>query len=882
MLFRSQMRLKVVEAVDEEKIKEAERRYREQNQLTLDDSFYSVVHEHWNEQDGYLLNGGIQEGATDYLNGLLRKKTGFVSSSAAAALTGLVGRHTGLEMDVGRLTKVFSPGVAAAIVGHWLVDLARKRQLKDKSISGIIDEIEKSNSDEESGLLAMEKKALDRNRELKESYEEIRRQKSNGELSAEATVMRLEAENILQRRENMGKAYGSLSASGTLLLAMRHAQRGIDEKLSINVGMSKDNARRILETLGVKGEKLPDGMSITHNIIGTDEQGQPAMQYQISANASLLAQRWGKTQPIVTKDTKELEKIKSNADPVVGTDNPPHFKKLWTNDLGQEEMFQYRPSQRNDVNFLNKLGGGLITRSTGAGKTLTALGHISHRLKAKPNGKHLIIVPDGLVDQWHDQGTRATDLNILKIPEKQTKEDRAKLWQSVKGGHVVIISHSDALKAQSDVDAIVNGGFESATLDEPQKLKSQASERLGSQAKRIINVPFEGRIALSATPARESMDEIYDWVNWSTKEFKGNDKRGRPMYNSKIGSKVGFGRMYAGAGAGTNAQDEAIQKMIFDKLGPYISGDEFKVRQGYKVNINGGGGFGQSTRVKRTEAQIGKQKEIEAGYEALKSQITTEEKTKAKKTGKGNFYVQHRVNHRLSTEMAKRHWDNLHGGEDNGKTAKVMEGIQKHIKEGRKTHIVYVDSDAQRVSIGQSLRKQKFKNIYDLTELNKRAKFKEEAEGIAKEKNITPDQAVGHAIAQRKTQWASHKEKGDPSFIFIDKTSQEGHNLQKGDVLSLAGRPQDAAALFQILGRGDRSPREGDFHFDSYRYSDSPFEDNHWEELNNQMKIVRSITPALTKSVVGVFLGLAKNIAASRIAAFFGFRSVPHRGRLMT
>ncbi len=867
-----QMRLKAVEAVDDAKIKEAEKRYREAAQINLDESFYAVVHEHWNEEDGYLLNGGEQAGAADYLNAILKRKKGFVSGAAAAALTGLIGRHTGLELDVGRLCQAFSPAVAASIVGHWLVGLARTRQLKDKGIGAITDAIEQDNAE---NLLQMEDKALARDRELKNSYQKIRQQRSNGELAAEATIMRLEAENIIQRRENIGRAFGSLSASGTLLLAMKHAQQGIDERLSVNVGSSRENIDTIIrDGLGIKSGKLPPQFKITQKIIGMEkpkegetETSQPIVQYQISGNASDFANTWGKSQPIVSREMKELEKIKSSKDPVVPTDRPPHFKPRWVDDAGKEDYFNLKASQRNDINFLRKMGGGLITRATGAGKTFTHLGYVSHLLKANPKGKHVIIVPDGLTEQWESQGNRATDLPIVRIPEKQDKDSRAKLWSQVKEGQIVVVSHSDALKSQSDIDWITKHGFESCAIDEPQQLKSQTSQRLGTAAKRIINLPFKHRVGLTATPARESMDEIYDWTNWATKKLDGFDKRERPKWKPQIGSKVGFGRMYAGAGAGTNAQDEAIKALIFQKLSPFMSGDDFKNRN-YKVTK-------ATHEVKKTSAHTAKQKEIEAGFGALKDQITAEEKAKAKKTGKGNFYVQHRVNHRLMREMSSRHWNNLHGGDDNGKTAGVMKNIKQHIAEGKKTHIIYVDSDAQRVSIANALRKEKFgKQLYDLTELNKRAKFKDQAEKVAADRNISMDQAIAQVVAQRKEDWAAHKAKGEPSFIFIDRTSQAGHNLQKGDVLSIAGRPEDAAALFQIMGRGDRDPREDDFHVDTYRYSDSPWEDNHWQELDNQMKIVEAITPALVKSagmVAGIMVkSFAQRVAGERILEFFG------------
>jgi len=874
------LRQSAVERVTDEDVRNALERYAARTKINGDESFYSVVHEHWNDEVGYALNGAVANGGSEYLNGLLKRRKGFVSGAAAAALTGLVGKHTGIELDVGRLSDAFSPQVTASIVGYWLVGQARQRQLKGQSITAIIQAIE---NDNKTNLLAQEQKALDEDKKLKATYQEIQRQKANGELTAEATIMRQEAYNILQRRQNIGRAYGSLAASGSLLLAMKHAQAGIDERVTINVGMSKDNAYRILkEKLNVSPSKIPEQIKIAHNIIGTDATtGEAILQYQITGNASYLANRWGTQSPILSREVAELNKIKTDNTPFTPMDRPPHFKREWINDAGVKEDFALRLPQRNDINWLNKTGGGLLTRTTGAGKTLTTAGWWSHLLAKNPHYKGIVLCPDGLTAQWADQLHRATDLDILVIPEKTTKEERQKFWKQIKPGQLVIASHSDALRSQWDVDAITGHGFDFASIDEPQNLKSQTSERLGSAAKRIVNIPFKHRVALSASPARESLDEIYEWVNWATKEFAGYQRKkdgsqGNPIFHSKIGSKVGFGRMYAGGGNGTNAQDEAIQQQIFQKISPYVSGDQFKTRtesgkagdKPYKVVTN-------DHTVKRSQMQIARQKEIEAGYNTLLAKITEEETAKGKRMGRTKAQIGQRINHLVMKEMDTRHWNNLHGGEDNAKAKEVAKTILSEIKEGKTHHVVFIDSEPQRVALNTLLRKAKIK-AYDLTELNKRAKFKEEAEQIAKTENLTPDQALERVVAQRKEQWAAEKNKGEAGIMFIDKTSQAGHNLQTADSFHQAGRPQDAAGYYQGIGRVDRAPRKGDIALHHYRYTDSPFEDAHWTEIENEMKVIGAITPALLKSLANpVHVGLAmeqyvKSILGRRILEFFG------------
>jgi hypothetical protein len=85
----------------------------------------------------------------------------------------------------------------------------------------------------------------------------------------------------------------------------------------------------------------------------------------------------------------------------------------------------------------------------------------------------------------------------------------------------------------------------------------------------------------------------------------------------------------------------------------------------------------------------------------------------------------------------------------------------------------------------------------------------------------------------------------DARVIFIDKQSASGYNLQAGDTLHVIGTPSDAANYLQAQGRLARMPRTGDVKIKTYRYTDAPFENQRWERLNTQIKMLKATAPAM-------------------------------------
>ena len=165
-----------------------------------------------------------------------------------------------------------------------------------------------------------------------------------------------------------------------------------------------------------------------------------------------------------------------------------------------------------------------------------------------------------------------------------------------------------------------------------------------------------------------------------------------------------------------------------------------------------------------------------------------------------------------------------------------MGTVMRYKAQGRKKHVLFVESKAQRRAVVADLREAGYKT----TQI----------------KNITGI-ARPSEVERRKQMWKRGKEK--IPFIIIDKTSCAGHNLQEGDVLHVLGAPQDAAQYLQAQGRLARSPRVGDVDVATYRYKDNPWENLHWDKLQAQLKLLKATAPGLFKSVEPVMIVATPN-----------------------
>ena len=290
-----------------------------------------------------------------------------------------------------------------------------------------------------------------------------------------------------------------------------------------------------------------------------------------------------------------------------------------------------------------------------------------------------------------------------------------------------------------------------------------------------------------------------------------------------MGSKAAFRRTFSGFGSGTNAQDTAINKLFFDTIKPYISGDrittpDFKVKR-------------DDVAVSRSEEQRRQQARIEQDSEAYISRRKQEIMTDARDNPKSDMRtganwestLARRATEKARNEVLDQHRTNMDGGDyrNNGKLMEFKRSLEAN--DGKK-HVLFIDSQAQRQSLNEL-----FKDM-GYTQQN----VKNLAAGTSSIK--------GSEMAYRAKAF-----KDDPKakVIMIDKTSSSGYNLQSGNFLHVIGSPTDAATYLQAQGRLARMPRKGDVNVKKYLYQDSPTEQAHWNDLDAQLKVLQAASPAM-------------------------------------
>jgi superfamily II DNA or RNA helicase len=646
-------------------------RYQNPHQQHAPDAFYGALRDHWND-------------AVDYAAGVGQ----YANAGAAAALIGIVGKHVGAGVDVARL--ITSGSIETAVTA---LALKLRDDLDDRGFDKLIGDLTTHNAKNQQ---ATEDRALAQHKKLEQERKEIIRQRFSGELSSDpelpilehmksgdlspasiaryATSTRLEADNLLRQRENLGTALGSMQASAGLLEALtraRKAKKAKDQVVSLSFGDNLDAAHEQLIALGLAGRAR-----MRHDIqrgwlVDIPSKSLKRHMGQVQTHASFAA---------------DMEAIKTDGRSTEGYSVPG-----WKTEVGGRP-YQWRTEQRNDIEWLRKTGGGVITRVTGAGKTNTALGFYAHQLAAKPDYTAAIVVPKGKASEWHSEAQRFSSLPTVPIPDDAKRADVQALLKQHGRGALYVMSHDQAAR---HADLLDDHDLDGITIDEPHMLTGKGkSKKMSAGAQRIMRLGSdkirggEGfhRIALTATPAKSDPVNAYDLVNW--------------VAPGKIGSRERFRRAYAGGfGAGTNAQEEAVHEQVIKHLGPYMSGERL-TPPSYQTKRH-------ESVVGRSRAQVERQKEIERGSRAFVEKRVADRLARAAddpmiKVKYGAMWrakVAQEETAKAHDEIARQHRDNLGGGEDNPKIEQALAAIKEHGADANTKHVFFVDSAAQRQAL---------------------------------------------------------------------------------------------------------------------------------------------------------------------------------------
>ena len=768
-------------------------------------SFYRALGEFWNDDTALRQRIGGDNRIDNSLGG-------YINSGAGSALAAITGKYTGERADVEQLIDRTSIEAASLLLAY---DLRDKLTNDLGRYNSIVSQLEEYNAENQ---IATERRALARHEVLQKRYATLQRAKSTELLTArdETGMVEGEVDLLVEQKKNLGTALGSMQASAALLNALYIARDAKNDIIEINFGKDIDGATMRLEELGL-GDRAQLRDEDPNNI-------------KIVTRAKSL-RKYRRSSDVIKDIYDENERIKNDesgaeydddGNLVVSDYTPPMWNDTYTDPTGNEREYKSRVEQRNDIEFLKRMGNGLITRVTGAGKTNTSLGFFANKISEDPTYSALVVVPKGRTGQWMDEAKMFTTLDMVVIPEGVSKDERAKVIAGIKPGQVAVINQRDATVSYYDLEALfLNGDLKGMVIDEPQEVASRSiSGNMSAATRKLMKMPSENRIALTATPARDNLIEAYDLANWVSHK------------DGRLGPRTRFQRAYGGYGSGTNAQDTALQQMLYKEISPYLSGGRL-TNPSFKINR-------QDVIVTKSEIQDTNMRAIEAEARTFIQQRKDEFIRKIEEdTGRLAYYQKRfgtrwksqaatQSNAKARQELLERHENNLSGIMDNMSWAdnpKISAAIGRIKDSGDKKHVIFLDNAKQRRAINEGL--------LSLGYTSKQIK------------NIsasTTDGMKGSDMARRVKEFRTDE---NTRVIFIDKQSCSGYNLQEGDDLHVLGTPSDAASYLQAQGRLARMPREGDVGIYTYKYDDVPFDDRKWTRLEQQIAILKATAPGL-------------------------------------
>ena len=802
---------------------------------------YDVIGEFWND-DTSLAEELLKSDTKDTV------MKAHVDSGAATALAAIAKEHLGLRVDAKRLIESGNVELAC----HALAYEIRQKFNNPDEYQAILDKVKDFNA---TNQRQTEVTALERHDKLAAQKEEIERQRGAGELVDEVKIDNLLADNLIERRKNLGNTLGSLQTSATIFDALSRFKTAKSSTVSVNVGENPDDLQSLKERLKLEGraiQRYSEDVSDPGNLTLNVDVGALGRFISLEKDVQAMTDRYEK---IKTDDSGVEEDDEGNMN-VIGHE-VPFWKDKFNDENGNEIQYNWRVEQRNDMNWLLETskktqdnptgeGGGLITRTTGAGKTNTALGFYAHKISEDPNYKALVAVPKGRSAQWVEEANRFMETGgdgpkIEHIPDGMAKADIEEILSKSEGGTIYIMGHQELSKAHETLEAIQTADelkehrFHGLTLDEPQELQARGgSGKIGAVGKRLMRIPMTHKIGLTATPARTKPSEAYDLIKWTSGA-------------KDIGSRTGFERTFGGFGSGTNAQDTAISGMYYDTIKPYISGDRLTTPT-FSTTHN-------QIDVQRTDSQVQRQTDIESTSEdsinARRREIMDLVRNETLTNPDGSRHPDatlvrslrrsknwENLLPRAATRTARKEHEQKHTENfdshpagshysENGKVNALADGLKPNRDQ---KHVIYIDSRTQRNAINGMLEdlgysKSEIKNIASSTTSIRGSEMGDRAKSFRKDDKSR--------------------------VIFIDKNSASGYNLQSGDQLHVMGAPVDAANYLQAQGRIARMPRVGDININTYRYSDNPTEQAHWNEIDSQLKILQTTSPGLFAGTSG-------------------------------
>ena len=473
-------------------------------------ALYDAIGEHWNNDVSL----------ADTLNRRRDSAMQFHLNAGASSALAAIGKELlGTRYDASRLIKDGNIEMAAAALA---LEVGKEHPTNSDKFSEIVDKVRDHNAINQR---ATEIRALQRHSKLSKQYKTIQEQKAAGELLDKIKISGLEVDNLIEQRTNLGAALGSLQASATFYDQLDKL-KGVKRApiLSISVGGDAEIGETIVKKLGLKKGydiDISDPNDITLHV------GMSSLSKYMKQAPDVEA-RAGKYEELKTSMKGVGEDANGNL--IVDDYDVPGWNKTFDDGSGNQREYKWRVEQRNDIEWLKEatsptednpegIGGGLITRVTGAGKTNTALGFFANKLADNPDYKGMVVVPRGRSEQWFEEATKFSKMKVELIPDGTAKAKVDELLSNSAKGTIYVMGHREAARSHETIGllqsdpAFNDGKFSGMVIDEPQELQSRGqSGNIGAFGKRLMKLQFNHRVGLTATPARRNPVEAYDLI----------------------------------------------------------------------------------------------------------------------------------------------------------------------------------------------------------------------------------------------------------------------------------------------------------------------------------------------------------------------------------
>jgi hypothetical protein len=686
-------------------------------------------------------------------------------------------------------------------------------------------------------------RALERDETLQTEHTELQKQAGEeygkGTRLHDAVKALYEADNLARQHENMGEALGGLEAIGSFALALDSKPGGVIE---LSVGEDLSGFRqRVSRTVSA---------GVAKRIVGkTKRDGTRVAQVRI-ADLRNFVDRMGAVNTTQVALAKIASGKENTADFVVpgikigeghdfGTFRPGQQSDV-RHVMKQLEVLEKEKNLSNAEKSL-RTAGLFINREVGGGKSLISLAVAQQMLNQnKDNNRPVIFTcPEKLLANWHGQVKQwCEDPSAMVFGQHpggklsaddagedgqaaqylQNKDGLQKMVNQILSGKAPrrLVIGQKALNAKVRVKMPGMTKSEEMTVaqalnytnpllvahDEPQTMTTakkgvlgeagKAATRMGVGLKDENDSPLHcARLALTATPARHNVGQLYDMARWVT--------------GGTIGTRKSFESKNGTLGKGTNVFEESQGDAVLNKLRTQMVSE-----RGQKQHTPYVGKRLSNMDEWQKTAQATTSSEYGPHIEALTAAL---EKPQFRA---GNFQV------KMSTGWKEKEITNRRDAE-----AWRDRLLEKHDAD-QYAHLYGVPAGGNwkdnpaLVEASKALRERDKANPGEQSILW--APHEDTLRGLKQMlREEYPDESFTTMWKESEMPGNSEEFKsGKHRFVVASHKANSGYNLQNAGSALFVGLPKEAVENIQARGRIERDPRAGDpvtYHID---YEDAP------------------------------------------------------------